>query len=180
MPQETNVIYDLTALDIVLMGRNPYVKRFSIESVHDLEVAKEAMTLTRTWHLANRYINELSAGEKQRVVIARAIAQRPKILLLDEPTSHLDLNHQIEIMDLLHRLTQDSELAVLAVFHDVNLALRYCDSIVLLKEGKVLAAGPTTETLTEENLKNVFEVSVKRLESAGRVFFVPHDLVRTG
>src|SRR3989304_1290639 len=137
VPQDSNIGFSFAALDVVLMGRNPHMTRFQLESTKDIAVAKRVMTLTNTWHLAERPINELSGGEKQRVIIARALAQEPKILLLDEPMTHLDIINQLEIMDLVKDLCSKQGLMVLAVFHDLNLAARYCTSAIMLKKGKI-------------------------------------------
>ncbi|WP_309492922.1 ABC transporter ATP-binding protein [Candidatus Hecatella orcuttiae] len=160
VPQDTSLAFDFTALEAVLMGRNPHLSRFKFEDEQDLAVAREAMELTSTWHLADKLLSQLSGGEKQRVIIARALAQEPKILLLDEPTTHLDICHQIEIMDLLRRLSQQRKLVVLAVFHDFNLAAKYCDSVVLLKDGKIFSIGSMKDVLTGENIKKVYGVNV--------------------
>jgi len=158
--QEYETSLDFTVLDVVLMGRNPYLSRLEGESRRDYEVALEAMKLTNTLHLAERFFNELSGGEKQRVVIARALAQEPKILLLDEPTSHLDINNQIEVLELLKRLCKEREILVVAVIHDFNLATYYCDKVILMKDGKIFAMGAPSEVLTPSNIEAVFGVKV--------------------
>lgn len=158
VPQSTPVSFDFTALEVVLMGRNPHMDRFQIEGKSDLEIAKNCMQLTRTWQFADRPVTELSGGERQRVIIARALTQETKILLLDEPTNHLDISNQLEIMDLIKGLCKKENLLIVAVFHDFNLAARYCDSIILLKDGKIVDLGKLDETLTSENIKKVFGV----------------------
>lgn len=175
VPQESIATFDFTALDIVLMGRNPYIDRFRQESRKDLAIAKRIMGLTNTWYLAERPANELSGGEKQRVIIARALTQEPRMLLLDEPTTHLDISSQLEIMDLLKQLCKTEKLLIIAVFHDFNLAARYCDSIILLKKGKIVAVGESTKTLTSENVKKVFNVDtiVKRHPVTGTLHIIP-------
>ena len=175
VPQESISTFDFTTLDIVLMGRNPYIDRFRQESKEDLAIAKRVMELTNTWSFAERPVNELSGGEKQRVIIARALTQEPKILLLDEPTSHLDISNQLEIMDLIKRLCETKKLLIIAVFHDFNLAARYCDSIILLKEGKIVAVGKSDETLTSENVRKVFNVDtiVKKHPVTGFLHVIP-------
>ena len=140
------------------MGRNPHMSRFQMESKKDMAIAKKVMLLTNTWQFANRPINELSGGEKQRVIIARAIAQEPKLLLLDEPLTHLDIINQLEIMDLVKNLSSGGKIIILAVFHDLNLAARYCNSAILLKKGKIFSAGSLSNVLTSENIKSVFNV----------------------
>jgi iron complex transport system ATP-binding protein len=158
VPQDSSIGFSFTALDVVLMGRNPHMTRFQMESAKDVAIARKAMQLTNTWHLAERPINELSGGERQRVIIARALAQEPKVLLLDEPMTHLDINNQLEIMDLVKELCVEGGLMVLAVFHDLNLAARYCTSAILLKNGRIFSAGSLDVVLTSENIKNVFRV----------------------
>jgi len=175
VPQETSIGFNFSALDIVLMGRNPHMKRFQMESEKDMAVARKVMNLTNIWHLAERPINELSGGEKQRVIIARALAQEPKILLLDEPLTHLDIMNQLEIMDLVKDLCVKEKLVVLAVFHDFNLAARYCNSAIMLKDSRIFAAGNLTEVLTSENVKSVFNVDaiVQKHLVTNSIFVVP-------
>jgi len=158
VPQDTTVSFSFTVLQIVLMGRTPHLSRLQSESARDIAIARQAMEYTRSWHLASRLITELSGGEKQRVIIARALTQQPQILLLDEPTTHLDIGNQLEIMDLLKQLCVEKKVLIIGVFHDFNLAARYCDSIILLKDGKIVAAGKVAETLTSESIKDVFGI----------------------
>jgi iron complex transport system ATP-binding protein len=158
VPQESQTRFELTALDVVLMGRYPYLKRFQFEGEEEIEVAKKYMVLTSCWHLADRPITELSGGEVRRVIIARALTQEPMVLLLDEPTSHLDINHQIEIMDLIKELSKGK--AIIAALHDLSLAARYCDRLVLLHRGKVVAQGTAEEVLTRDKIGEVFDVDV--------------------
>jgi iron complex transport system ATP-binding protein len=155
--QGSNVAFSFTALDVVLMGRSPHLSRFALEGEKDIDIAKKAMTYTGTLHLQDRLITELSGGERQRIIISRALAQEPQILLLDEPTTFLDVANQLEIMDLLKRLCDDKKLLVIGVFHDFNLAARYCDSLILLKKGKIIATGKT-DVLTSENIKTIFNI----------------------
>jgi iron complex transport system ATP-binding protein len=160
VPQDSNIAFSFSVLQVVLMGRTPHLGRLQSESEKDLVIAKRAMEFTGTWYLADRLVNELSGGERQRVIIARALTQEPKVLLLDEPTSHLDIGNQLEIMDLLKQLCDEKKMLIVGVFHDFNLAARYCDQVILLKKGKIVAAGKTAETLTSENIKNVFGIDV--------------------
>jgi len=175
VPQDSIVAFNFTALDVVLMGRNPHLNRFQLESSDDLLIAKESMELTGTWHLANRSIVEVSGGERQRIIIARALAQKPMVLLLDEPTLHLDINSQIGVLDLLTSLCKDSKLLVIAVFHDFNLASRYCDKIILLHDRKIVSFGEPEKVLTKENISNVFRVEafVKRHPMTDSLYVIP-------
>ncbi len=156
--QETDVAFPFTVREIVLMGRYPHIGKLAPLSPNDLAIADEAMKTTNTFHLADRLVTEISGGERQRVLIARTLTQQPKILLLDEPTSHLDINHQIEIMDLIRDLTP--KITVIGVFHDLNLASYFCDRIVLMKQGKILAVGTPMEVLTPEKIRESFSVGM--------------------
>ncbi len=172
VPQETNIDFDFTCLEIVLMGRHPHMGRFAIEGKAEYDIARQSMELTNTWHLKDRNISELSGGERQRVIIARALTQEPSILLLDEPVSHLDINHQIEIMDLVERLKKSRGLLVIVVIHDLNLASRYCDRLILLNDNTIQAAGTPAEVLTRENIRKAFRtnVLVRRHPMTGTIY----------
>ncbi len=175
VPQDNTVGFNFSVMDVVLMGRNPHLGQFQMESAKDVEIARNAMELTNTWELANRSVNELSGGERQRVIIARALAQEPKILLLDEPMNNLDIINQLEVMDLVKSLCVKNGLAVLAVIHDLNMAARYCTAVLMLKKGKVYASGKIEEVLTSENISNVFEVDaiVKKNELTNSLYVIP-------
>ncbi len=159
VPQNTSVNFGFTALEVVLMGRNPHLKRFQSEGKRDVEIAKKMMELTKTWHLADRRIDEVSGGERQRIVIARALAQEPELLLLDEPTSNLDIAYQIEIMELLKQLACEG-MAIIAAIHDLNLAAQYCSKLILLDHGRISTSGRAEEVLTAFNIKKVFHATV--------------------
>lgn len=175
VPQDTTINFEFAALDVVLMGRNPHLGRLELESEKDIDIARRCMELTHCWHLAERPVTELSGGERQLVIIARALTQEPKVLLLDEPTSHLDINYQIEIMELLKHLTTHECLIIIAVIHDLNLAAQYCDRLVLLRNGKIFAMGTQYEVLTAGNIKNAFgaDVIVKRHAVTNQCYVSP-------
>lgn len=160
VPQNTDISFNFTVYDIIMMGRHPYQKRWSYLCDQDKKIVKEVMNLTDTLKLKDKLINELSGGEKQRVIIARALAQKPDILLLDEPTSSLDINYQGEIYDLLSYLNQELNLTIITVSHDLNLTAQYCEELILLKDGKIFAAGSAESVLTEKNIKEVYNAEV--------------------
>lgn len=160
VPQTINIEYAFTVYEIVLMGRNPYIRRFGRETAKDISLVEEAMKKTNVWHLRDRNVQELSGGEGQRVVIARALAQEPEILLLDEPTSTLDIDHQIEILDLLRGLNKEKAITIVMALHDINLAIRYSDEIILLNKGTKLAMGRPEEIITEGNLQDIYRTNI--------------------
>jgi iron complex transport system ATP-binding protein len=160
VPQEMEVPFAFTAGEIVLMGRAPYLGRFGWEKKTDLEIARESMVLTDVEELAERPFAELSGGEKQRILLARAMTQQPKVLLLDEPASHLDLKHQVKLHELIRRLNKDKKLTVLNISHDLNMAAEYSHRMVLLQRGAVYAIGTPSAVVTEENISRVYETNV--------------------
>jgi iron complex transport system ATP-binding protein len=160
VPQGMEVPFSFTVGEIVLMGRAIYLPRFAWEKKKDWAVAREAMALTNVLELEARLFTELSQGEKQRVLIARALAQEPKVILLDEPTSHLDINHQVEIHELIRHLNVERNLTVLHISHDLNMAAEYCHRLALLHKGAVYFSGPPSAVLTEENIRKVYETTV--------------------
>ncbi len=159
VPQEPRFDFPFTVLEVVVMGRHPHLAGLAFESGHDLAIARQALERCGALHLAARPIDQLSAGERQRIVFARALAQQAPILLLDEPVSFLDLRFQVELFDRVRELAE-AGTGVVAVLHDLNLAAEYCDRIVLLQAGRVVAAGSTTEVLTYKNLTAVYETEI--------------------
>ena len=160
VPQETAIIFPFTAEEVVLMGRFPHLSPYGFESAGDLAVAREAMRLTETEAFAERAIQDLSGGERRRVIIARALAQEADILLLDEPTAFLDIKHQVEITALVQRLKKERDLTVVAASHDLNLAAAFSDTLVLLRRGKVFACGPPDQVVREEVLSEAYGTGV--------------------
>ncbi len=162
IPQEVSILFPFTGREIVAMGRHPHIARFQRESPLDLEVIERSMSDTDTRHLGDRYMDELSGGERQRVVIARALCQQPEALLLDEPTSHLDINHQVEIFELLTELNRKKNLAVFVISHDLNICAEYCRELIIVKDGRICRRGTPREILTPQTVREVYgaEVSV--------------------
>ena len=159
LPQNTVVDFGFTSLEVVLMGRNPHLGPFQLEGTRDYEVARAGMKFTDTEWLSGREINTLSGGERQRVLIARALAQEPRLLLLDEPTTNLDIQHQLQVMDLVRSLVDDG-LAAVAAMHDLNMASSYCDRIYVMSQGQVVASGTPAEVLMPDLIRRVFGVGV--------------------
>lgn len=162
MPQDTTVSLDFTVREVVRMGRAPHLPRrpFAGETSQDEQIVSEALCVAGVEALAERVVTTLSGGERQRVFLARALAQQPAVILLDEPTSHLDLRHQTETLTRVRDLAHRQGKAVLAVLHDLNLAAAYCDALVLLQGGRIIAQGTPHEVLTAENLGRVYDARV--------------------
>jgi len=160
VPQNFDIEF-ITVEEFVLLGRIPHFGKFQFfETQKDEEVARKAMLLTDTHKLKDRFLSETSGGEKQLVLIAKALAQEPKLLLLDEPTSHLDITHQVVVLDLVKRLNRDFGLTVCMVLHDLNLASEYCDRLLLLNNGSIHKSGTPKEVLTYQTIEEVYKTVV--------------------
>lgn len=185
VPQEIHPVFDYTVLDLALMGRYAHLGPFGFETALDLLAVRRALAATGTADLECRHFDTLSGGEKQRVVIASALAQfdedtraEGRLLVLDEPTAALDLHYQIEVAQLLRRLADARGLTLLVTTHDLQFAWQVCDRVVLLQDGRVLADGPTEQTLTPESLHALYGVRVDRMTHPdGSVSLVPASLV---
>ena len=175
VPQETHPAFDYTVLEMVLMGRHPHLGVFQLEGPEDVALAHDALAATGSSHLAGRAYMTLSGGEKQRVVIASALAQAPDVLLLDEPTASLDLAYQMEVASLLGRLNHHRGVSMVLATHDLNLAASLCSSLVLVRSGRVLAHGPTREVLTVAMIQRLYDVEadVHFHEASGHLTVVP-------
>ena len=175
VPQETELAFEYRAIEIVLMGRHPHLGVFTVEGPDDIRIARDALAATGTSHLAERFFHELSGGEKQRVVIAAALAQSANLLLLDEPTASLDLGYQLEISSLLLRLNQEHGVTMAISTHDLNLAASICRELILMRDGCVLAAGPTSDVLTPDNVRRLYDVEadVQINSETGHMIVVP-------
>ena len=174
VPQESPIIFPFSVAEVVLMGRAPHLESI-LESEEDFEIAAEAMKMTGVEHLASRAVTHLSGGERQGVIIARALAQRPSILLLDEPTAFLDIKHQVDIYDILTKLNRERGMTIVAVSHDLNLASHYCQRVLVFKEGRLMFDGPPQEAITADTICDVYgtQVVVRTDSQTGRPFVLP-------
>lgn len=161
VPQSNEIRFAFTVREMVAMGRMPFQEAFRGNSSEDERIVDEAMELTGITHMSDRLINTMSGGERQRVIIARALAQQPEILLMDEPTLHLDINMQFEVLDLVSRLSRDRGLTVVIVSHDLPMVARYCDRIILIHDRTVWAEGRPEDVLTPDNMRTVFNVDAR-------------------
>jgi iron complex transport system ATP-binding protein len=161
VPQDNQMLFPYTVAEIVLMGRASYHSPLVLEGEKDLEIARDSMELTDCLSFADRYLHELSGGEKQRVIIARALAQEPEILLLDEPSAFLDLKHQVQVFELMRRLNRERALTIVAALHDLNLAALFFPRLIMLRDGKVYRDGSPEEVLTEETIEEVYDIQVR-------------------
>jgi iron complex transport system ATP-binding protein len=175
VPQETHSAFEFTVLEMVLMGRHPHLRLFELEGPDDFAVVRDALEATGTSHLEHRRFSTLSGGEKQRVVIAAALAQASDILLLDEPTASLDLGYQLEVAALVSRLNRERGVTIVISTHDLNLAASVCHELVMLRSGRVVASGPTADALTPANVNRLYDVEaqIQRHEAAGHLVVVP-------
>lgn len=167
VPQLFHLPFAFTVAEVAMLGRTPFLKPFSEEKREDREAVQSSLEMTGAAGLAGRYFNELSGGERQKVVLAMALAQQPEVLLLDEPTAHLDINHQVEILTLLQRLNRERGITIVAAMHDLNLASLYFQRLVLLKDRHIVAGGPPADILTPKLIEEVF---------AARVWVQPHPV----
>ena len=164
-----------TAFQIAMMGRTPHLRLLQSEGARDAAIVREAMERTKSWDLRECYVDELSGGERQRVVVARALAQEPRLLLLDEPTSHLDIASQVEVFALLRKLCREAGLAAVAVVHDLTLAAAYADRVAVMNEGVIAACGTPEAVLQAPLVERVYGVGVQivRHPGTGRPIVVP-------
>jgi iron complex transport system ATP-binding protein len=170
VPQSTSTVFPFTALEVVLTGRSPYSGRFRFESVHDERIALAALAALDAAHLSARHITELSGGERQLVTVARALAQEPEVMLLDEPASALDLKHRTQLARALRRLRDERGITVLMITHDLMLLDSVADLIFAMKSGRVVASGAPEVVLTNGVLGEVYDAPVRTMRGDGRTF----------
>ena len=177
VPQTNEIRFAFTVRDIVAMGRMPFQGMMGAPSGEDERIVDEAIRRTGLSKHVDRHINTMSGGERQRVIIARAIAQTPKYLLMDEPTLHLDISMQFDALNLVHKLSRETGLTVVIVSHDLGMVARYCDRIVMIHDHKVHCVGTPEEALTPENMRTVFNVDAELVfdEKIGKNTVMLHD-----
>jgi iron complex transport system ATP-binding protein len=158
--QETHLLFPFSVLETVLMGRSPHLGHLMFESEKDLEITRKAMEWTKMLSFSERSMDELSGGERKRVFIARALAQEPEVILLDEPTTNLDIHHQMDFLDLILTLNRERGLTIVMASHDMNIASEFCDRLILLQEGRIYKMGTPEEVITEENIEKVYGCEV--------------------
>jgi len=174
VPQNTNTTFPISVYDIISMGRNPHLGRFQPLKKKDREIIAWALQETNTYELKDRNINELSGGEAQLSIIARALATESSLILLDEPVSDLDIKHTLTIMDLLVTLKEEGK-TILVSIHDLNLARRYCDTISIINRGEIFYTGLPPEAFSKENIREVFNVNVIEIKHNSRSFLYFHE-----
>lgn len=174
VPQSTKDVFPYTVFDIVLMGRRPHIGWRVTKK--DIRIVAQTLRFMGIEEFAERYFDELSGGEKQKIAMARALAQEPQILLLDEPTSNLDIRHQLEVMKIVRQLVQGGKISAIMAMHDLNLASRFSDKIVMLKDHRIYEIGDPKSVLISENIENVYGVkSEVIIDKSGRPYVMPLD-----
>jgi iron complex transport system ATP-binding protein len=175
VPQAPALPAGFTGLEFVLLGRTPHLRLLASESPRDVEIGRRALARCDASHLAGRRLEAMSGGERQRLLLARALAQEPLLLLLDEPTTHLDITHQVRVLELVLEQCRADGLAALVVVHDLTLAAQYCDRLVLIGGGRIVARGTPAEVLTAERIASVYgaRVGVLAHPETGRPVVVP-------
>ncbi|RLF13309.1 MAG: ABC transporter ATP-binding protein [Thermoprotei archaeon] len=173
VPQGHRPPFPYTVIDVVVMGRAPYIGAFSMPSKRDFEIAEKALEIVGIRHLKDRVYTQISGGEMQLVLIARALAQQPQVLLLDEPTAHLDFKNKILVLKVVKNLAKKENLAVIMSLHDPNLAAMFSDKVYLIADGVIVDRGEPSKVITRENLKRVYGIDVNVIEHEGTRFVVP-------
>ena len=177
VPYSANDTFPLTVVDTVLMGRHPHSKWNSLDS--DLDVVYDTLKMLGISHLAMRPFNELSAGQHQKVMLARGLVQEPRILLLDEPTSNLDVRHQLEVTKILKDLTIEKEILTIMISHDINIAAKYADEIIMMHGGSIYAVGKPEDVINKENMETVYGVKTEIIDDDGRPHVILKNFIST-
>ena len=173
IPQDHPMIFPFKVSEIVMMGRHPYLSPLSFGSEEDFDITRCAMETTMTYQFADRYFNEISGGEKQRVMIASAMAQNPELMLLDEPTSALDLKYQVQILNILKYLNTNHNMTLVMAMHDLNLASQFCNRLILLSEGGIVRDGTPEKVLEKDILEQVYGIDIDLSIRDGHIMVHP-------
>ncbi len=172
VPYSSNDTFPLTVVDTVLMGRHPHSRWGTLDN--DLDIVYDTLKMMGISHLAMRSFNELSAGQHQKVMLARGLVQEPKILLLDEPTSNLDVRHQLDVTRMLKELSVEKQILIIMISHDINIAAKYADEIIMMHKGSIYAIGTPKEVITKDNMETVYGVTTEIIDDDGR----PHVILK--
>ncbi len=175
--QHNHAPEDITVRELVSFGRNPHKKYFEQLNEHDLEVINWAMRATKVIHLAEKPISQISGGERQRVWLTVGLAQSSKFLLLDEPTTYLDIRHQIEILNLIRKINLECGLTTIMVLHDINQAIKYSDTVIVMKQGKIIAYGCPIEVITSDLLLDVYGVRAEKVMQSDYPYYLFQEAV---
>lgn len=175
VPQIHRPIFPFTVLEVVLMGRNPYITGYGTPSKRDYEIAENVLKEVGIYELRDRYYTELSGGELQLTLIARALAQEPEVILFDEPTAHLDFKNQLIVLSIVRKIVEEKEISIIMVMHDPNLAMLYSDRVFLMEKGRIMDSGKPVETITSQNMKRLYGFDVEIVNSNGRHFVLPPE-----
>lgn len=172
VPYSANDTFPLSVVDTVMMGRHPHARWNTLD--RDLDIVYDTLRMLGISHLAMRQFNELSAGQHQKVMLARGLVQEPEILLLDEPTSNLDVRHQLDVTKMLKRLSEERGILIVMISHDINIAAKFADKVILMFQGRIFDAGTPNEVITEDNLRTVYGVTSRIVDDDGR----PHVILK--
>lgn len=175
VPQSTHVDFDFTVMDVVLMGRSPYMGSFQSETYEDIKTAEDAMNMVNVLKLKDKKITRISGGERQRVLIACALAQTPEVIMLDEPVSNLDIQYQVEVLGTLKRLCRTKGMTALVVLHDLNLSAEYSDTVILLNKGRLQYFGSPEDVMTKTNIEKAYNTAVYMTKNpvSGKPHIIP-------
>ena len=172
VPYSANDSFPLSVVDTVMMGRHPHARWNTLD--RDLDIVYDTLRMLGISHLAMRQFNELSAGQHQKVMLARGLVQEPEILLLDEPTSNLDVRHQLDVTKMLKRLSEERGILIVMISHDINIAAKFADKVILMFQGRIFDVGTPKEVITEDNLRTVYGVTSEIVDDDGR----PHVILK--
>lgn len=173
VPADIPADFSLTTKDFVMLGRSPYVANWWWESDEDLTIVEKAMWDFGIFHYSDRKIHELSSGERARALLAKGVVQRPKLMMVDEPSAHLDIKYKVQVMEMLKGLSR-SGLTVIMASHDLNLVTRYCDKVMLLSDGKIIKFGTPNDVVTKESIKDVYGIDIKVIYDEGIPYIIPN------